>query len=621
MEIRNKKHAISLGVRIGVVFLMAVIIVIMVAYFVLSQNFQGMMTDYTIRLIETMTSQGVKMVETELETRQEEISLLAESFKVPDAGDNIQEFPQPYAEGEYLRMLYITHSGTMASDGRQRDVRGRQDVREAFEGETAVYGPYFNEENEYVVCYSAPVMQGGEIVGVLSVEKDGYRFCKLIENIRFVNSGESYIINAEGTDIAVSDQNHIEWVDIQYNARELLEEQRDEETKSILELEQNGLDGKSGIGTYYWHDGLCYLAYEPIQSVGWVLLVGIREEEIASLTQSVFFASISEGPVLGICLFLVIVLTALIIYWIISSMKKNDEINEKLRVIANYDALTGLMNRNSYHTALDRLSEGKKCSFACIYIDVNGLHELNNHLGHQAGDQMLKAVADALRHMFPKEEIYRIGGDEFVVLCRGQSGKEIYHIIEQVRKSLRDQNYEISVGISWQEDNENAIIAVNEAETLMQKDKKRYYQENGNERRMRTLDNQLEQMIKEKQDAESFLEVLAPEFKGVYFVNLSNDRVRHLYIPSYFEECLLEADDHFSKAFLLYAQRNVKPEYYHYFENLCNYADLQNRLEIDHVVELTYQKLNDEWLRLKILKFKEQKDETQETLWIFETAD
>lgn len=621
MEIRNKKHAISLGVRIGLVFLMAVIAVIMVAYFVLSQNFQGMMTDYTIRLIETMTSQGVKMVETELETRQEEISLLAESFKVPDAGDNIQEFPQPYAEGEYLRMLYITYSGTMASDGRQRDVRGRQDVREAFEGETAVYGPYFNEENEYVVCYSAPVMQDGEIVGVLSVEKDGYRFCKLIENIRFVNSGESYIINAEGTDIAVSDQSHIEWVDTQYNARELLEEQRDEETKSILELEQNGLDGKSGIGTYYWHDGLCYLAYEPIQSVGWVLLVGIREEEIASLTQSVFFASISEGPVLGICLFLVIVLTALIIYWIISSMKKNDEINEKLRVIANYDALTGLMNRNSYHTALDRLSEGKKCSFACIYIDVNGLHELNNHLGHQAGDQMLKAVADALRHMFPKEEIYRIGGDEFVVLCRGQSGKEIYHIIEQVRKSLRDQNYEISVGISWQEDNENAIIAVNEAETLMQKDKKRYYQENGNERRMRTLDNQLEQMIKEKQDAESFLEVLAPEFKGVYFVNLSNDRVRHLYIPSYFEECLLEADDHFSKAFLLYAQRNVKPEYYHYFEKLCNYADLQNRLEIDHVVELTYQKLNDEWLRLKILKFKEQKDETQETLWIFETAD
>ena len=51
-----------------------------------------------------------------------------------------------------------------------------------------------------------------------------------------------------------------------------------------------------------------------------------------------------------------------------------------------------------------------------VYIDVVGLHEINNHLGHKAGDGMLCAVAGAMQRMFPLADTYRIGGDEFVVL-------------------------------------------------------------------------------------------------------------------------------------------------------------------------------------------------------------
>ena len=72
------------------------------------------------------------------------------------------------------------------------------------------------------------------------------------------------MINAEGTDIAVSRREHVEWVDSQYNAEKILEEKEDPVTRSIIELERNGLDGKSGRGTYCWEDGLCYLFYAPI---------------------------------------------------------------------------------------------------------------------------------------------------------------------------------------------------------------------------------------------------------------------------------------------------------------------------------------------------------------------
>lgn len=616
MESVNKKRVISLGVRIGSIYLMTVIAVIAVAYFVLAQNFQTLMSDYTMNILRAMTSQGVQMIEGELETGRHEITFLANSL-AESGGNEEFTFPQFYHDNEYIRMLYVTAEGTTASDGRERDIQERQDIQTAFKGETAVYGPYYNEEGEYVVCYSAPVREGEQITGVLSVEKDGYIFCELIKNIRFIHSGESYIINADGTDIAVSDETHMNWVTEQYNARKLLEEERDEETESILELEEKGLNGETGVGTYYWEDGLVYVFYEPVPSEGWLLLSGLREEEIVSLTQGAMFDSISNGSVLAICLLIVILLTALIVYWIFSSMKRDVEINEKLEIIANYDALTGLKNRSSFQAAIRRNFNQEQHLFACVYVDVNGLHELNNHLGHQAGDRMLKEVADALSSAFSGQEVYRIGGDEFVILSWGLSEAEVYDAAQRVRQSLREENHEISLGIIWRECAGNISELLSRAEEAMLADKEKFYQSGGHDRRMRKMDKNLEKMIAEKQDADTFLAVLAPEFKGVYFVNLSTDAMRELYIPEYFDECLRESDNQFSRALILYAGRIVKPEYRRCFEALCDYEELERQLENGHTPEVVYQKINGEWLKVRILKFRSYTEEKRETLWIF----
>lgn len=514
-------------------------------------------------------------------------------------------------------MVYVTKDKTIASDNRQRHLYGRQDINDAFLGQVSVYGPYFNEENEYVVCYSAPVKQGDEVVGVLSIEKDGYLFCELIRGIRFINSGESYIINAEGSDIAVSDQNHIDWVNSQYNARKLLESNLDEETKSILELEQKGLDGKKGIGTYYWHDGLVYVVYEPITSQGWVLLAGMREEELVELNQTAMFSAIANGPVLQICFVIMFLLLGLIIYWIVSTLNENAKINEKLKIMANHDVLTKLKNRNSFHNDLETIEKMDTCSFACIYIDANGLHELNNHLGHLAGDQMLIAIADTLDKKFADDSLYRIGGDEFVILCCNKLEEDINAKLEEVREFLQQQHYEVSIGLSYQDNNYDLIKAVDEAEMKMRQDKEHYYRTNSKDRRTRRLDKQLERLILDKQDADTFLEVLAPEFNGVYFVNLTSDTIRHLYIPDYFEECLIESDNKFSKALMLYAQRLVLPEYYHDFEVLCDYDTLEKQLNSNQPPDFIFQKIDGQWIHLRVLKFRGYSVEKRETLWIF----
>lgn len=270
-------------------------------------------------MIESMNSQGVDLVESEIARRKQLISSVASSF-VENNYDI--EKSQLDIDEEYVRLVYTTVEQAILSNGKEHNLYNCEDIKEAFLGSISINGPYFNEENEYIVRFSAPVKQNQEVLGVLSIEFDGYLFCDLIQRIRIVESGESYIINAEGTDIAVSNKEHIDWVNSQYNARKLLESEKDEETKSILDLEQKGLDGETGIGTYYWEDGLCYLAYEPIPSLNWVLLSGIREEELSAMIKEIIFYSVVNGPVLKLSLIMVILLLGLIFYWIFLVRKK-----------------------------------------------------------------------------------------------------------------------------------------------------------------------------------------------------------------------------------------------------------------------------------------------------------
>ena len=94
----------------------------------------------------------------------------------------------------------------------------------------------------------------------------------------------------------------------------------------------------------------------------------------------------------------------------------------------------------------------------------------------------------------------------------------------------------MSVGTAWKESFNRYDLIINEAEAKMRNDKRKFYCEGGAVRSSRSLDKQVEKMVLEKQDADAFLSVLAPEFKGVYFVDLDRDTVRHLYIPFYFEK-------------------------------------------------------------------------------------
>ena len=77
MKYEGKNRAIKLGIRIGITFLFTLCILILVAYYVLSQNLHTNLTDYTIKLVQAMVNQGVTTVEYELQAGRDEVAVLA----------------------------------------------------------------------------------------------------------------------------------------------------------------------------------------------------------------------------------------------------------------------------------------------------------------------------------------------------------------------------------------------------------------------------------------------------------------------------------------------------------------------------------------------------------------
>lgn len=103
--------------------------------------------------------------------------------------------------------------------------------------------------------------------------------------------------------------------------------------------------------------------------------------------------------------------------YVMHMMMQNFITRARLRYVAENDQTTGLRNRNAYEREQNDIPGRCRRTLSCVYMDINGLHELNNAMGHQAGDIMLREVADELKKQFGDELTYRMGGDEYVAFA------------------------------------------------------------------------------------------------------------------------------------------------------------------------------------------------------------
>lgn len=281
------------------------------------------------------------------------------------------------------------------------------------------------------------------------------------------------------------------------------------------------------------------------------------------------------------------------------------------------DALTRLYNRHKYNEDIERLSKGNIPRITACYVDVNGLHEINNLLGHEKGDDLLCTVADTLKKYFLDDYVYRIGGDEFVVLSNRLSKQSMENMMQQAQQDLQKFNYAIAVGIESSEGDLAIHKLIGAAELNMRADKERYYRENGGQKHIRSLNDELEKTLAEKRNAERFLNLISDQFNGVFFVNLELDVLQYIYIPFYFLELLEQADSSYCKAMHLYMGKYVQEEYYEKFEEVLDYEKLKERLRHEKLVSFSYRKVDGNKMHLHIANQNDKNEECVETIWVF----
>lgn len=147
-------------------------------------------------------------------------------------------------------------------------------------------------------------------------------------------------------------------------------------------------------------------------------------------------------------------------YLLSSFLKMNKKVHtrtQKLDYKAHHDELTGLRNRASLHDQIEEQIEDLKYNstkFAVLFLDLDKFKQLNDTLGHDAGDLMLKEVAIRLTNTIRSNDIaFRLGGDEFLVLLKdimshSEVEKMVLKILESTKPPVMIQGKPIDILLS-----------------------------------------------------------------------------------------------------------------------------------------------------------------------------
>lgn len=295
-----------------------------------------------------------------------------------------------------------------------------------------------------------------------------------------------------------------------------------------------------------------------------------------------------------------------------------DLIAKNMKEIYRQDSLTGLLNRNAYDSDVEQLRSADIGAVVCVYADVIGLHEANNHLGHKQGNRMLCEFADAARAFFGDDRLYRIGGDEFVIISSAHTEAQTRKQLNYMRERLHTQGCEISVGVASSESTSDLPKIVEQAENEMRREKKEYYVRGGSKRQLRGLNKKLEDILVRNQDMESLLRHLNGRYSIACMVNLRTDSQRAIMVPDYFQKMLDAHDGSFKSALHDYCERLVAPFCKDSFSLLMDYDFIHARVESVGVLQYGYTRNDGEKFLLTIFADRRSKDET---MWVFSKDD
>ncbi len=162
----------------------------------------------------------------------------------------------------------------------------------------------------------------------------------------------------------------------------------------------------------------------------------------------------------------------------------NQLLMQKLEELSQIDVLTGMKNRRAMKRRIQSLTEANPTPpYGVINIDLNGLKVVNDRDGHEAGDRLLVRAGELLGKVFYRDDIFRTGGDEFLVITDGISQETFERKKRRLKEDAEKNGLSFAMGGFWSDGKTAIPLAFHQADEIMYADKKAFYEKNPELRR------------------------------------------------------------------------------------------------------------------------------------------
>ena len=181
--------------------------------------------------------------------------------------------------------------------------------------------------------------------------------------------------------------------------------------------------------------------------------------------------------------------------------------NDNLYKLSNIDKLSGLFNRNKFNYDITTSYTSPYDDIILMFLDLDNLKDINDNFGHALGDKLIAATSKILKETFVNSDIYRIGGDEFIVIAKNESYEDFLKLYDKMKKRFDLGKIYHSCGISYKKSNGIISEMLVEAEKEMYIRKRRHHDLYDNEQERQAVVNKIKHDIKN----EHFFVVLQPK--------------------------------------------------------------------------------------------------------------
>lgn len=214
----------------------------------------------------------------------------------------------------------------------------------------------------------------------------------------------------------------------------------------------------------------------------------IIENEIRLETTPITFRRLTvDYPWIPYVACLILVAISALTFWGMYNKAKSKRLTKeiKLEEISYHDELTGFRNRRALYRdiyELEKENDMKRRPLGIVYLDVNGLKEVNDKDGHDAGDKLLLNATAIMKRNFSNAYFYRVGGDEFIILSHEHEEAAFEDSIFRLRESWSEE-VSASMGYIWMLETKEIDKNIAYADQKMYQEKNLYYQQKGHDRR------------------------------------------------------------------------------------------------------------------------------------------